>query len=107
MKDTNLDKEKEIFKQLLHLEPISKNSIFVDHPFLNTIFVQNENNEIVNVFEKIQYFQHYVKTMSEMLDEANSLSRLFIHVQKTYKMTAFNQVQNYLNEKDFARILKD
>jgi hypothetical protein len=107
METTNLEKVKEIIKTFANMRPIPKNEIFVQHTFLDTRFVYNENKELVDVFAKKEHFEHYKKVLHRNIDKSPDVMRLFLHITKPYKMLCFKYVCDYLSEQDYGELLKN
>ena len=105
MKETNRTRIELIFSILMDEEPYKINEIFIDYIFSNTryFFEDDKRYDILDEDD----FEYYKEILSEKIYDCDSVQQMFMFVDKRYKMFVFKYVREFLNEKDYAEILKD
>lgn len=103
---TNLDECKELGIVLNYSVPIIPDAqipFICSHPFTNSMFavVDGELKDL-SVSKNANDFLSMIK---DMIHKADSLEQIFMHLNKSYYLTYFRLICNYLSDKDFARWL--
>ena len=81
--------------------------LIISHPFTNSAFVlDKETKQIVNLYDDDKNQEKYRNTMFEMIDSADSLTRMAMFINTPYLLYWFHLIHKYLGEKDYAEMLK-
>lgn len=110
LKETNLLNIKESFKTLflaVKIEPLL-DGLVIQHPFSNSPIVNTMEMGIINLLEKgkeKEHFNAWKNTIYTLIDESNSLMRLFLLVDKNWRLTALKYTKEDMSLKDFSEIL--
>lgn len=108
--ETNLLNIKESFKTLflaVKIEPLL-GGLVIQHPFSNSPIVNTMEMGIINLLEKgkeKEHFNAWKNTIYTLIDESNSLMRLFLLVDKNWRLTALKYAKEDMSLKDFSEIL--
>lgn len=114
---SDLEKIKEQSKflfDLVSIETASKvcgfDGLIISHPYSNsglTAIYENGNMEMVNIVEDKKAAKRFRQFIFDKIDQAESISRIYILLNTPYKMLWFNLINEYLDEKDYAWWLKE
>lgn len=110
LKETNLLKVKETFKTLfcaVEIKPLL-DGLVIQHPFSNNTIVNTMEMGIINLLEKgkeKENFNVWKNTIYTLIDESNNLIRLFLLVDKNWRLTALKYAKEDMSLKDFSEIL--
>ena len=113
MKQTNLDKIKEMSKLLFLAVPIKATKIpfIIQHPFTsNNLYVsvkENQDNpKILDLYKKEDY-EIFKSETFEKIDNAKDLFGIVMLLNKSYYLTFFKYVNIYLSNEDFSKLLSE
>lgn len=111
LKETNLDNVKERTKVLLYAAPIEPidNLPVVSHPFTDstlTIIPNETGPSYINLLDK-ENLEKWYKFISEQIDSAESLNKIYLRILSAYKLTFLKFVKDDLSNTDFSRLLAD
>lgn len=110
MKKTDLERIKTEAKAFLHLDyqvaerlsPV----LFVHHPFLTSVMAYDtQTKEFIDIRED-EALHKYRQQMIQQIDRCD-LRRLYIMVNKPYRLTFIKYIESHLSERDFAELLSD
>lgn len=104
---TDLASVKQQAIAFLYLEPkpIKGIDFLVEYPFLETAFGYTpKTHKMFNVFLDKQVFETYKKEMRENISTMENLNEIVDLFRKSYKLTLFKYVNEYLSVKDFSQV---
>lgn len=103
MRQTDLEKAKSVAIQFLYLKPkqTAGFGFFVDHPFINSIFVGDKQGPF-NIFDEPARFQNYLKGLAEVINKGD-LNTIFTYMLNKYHLAYLKFVKDYLSKKDFDK----
>lgn len=107
---TDLAKVKEKAILFLHLEPKPVKSIdfLVDYPFLDTMFgYVRATGKMFNVFSDKEGFAQYKEEMEQFILSRENVWQVVNTIRKSYRLTFFKYVNEYLSVRDFTENLKE
>lgn len=107
--ETNLNKVKDTAKLFLHL-PIQYDKsisplLHVYHPFISSCIV-SVNHEMFDIIQQPEKLFEYNKHMEEMIDSGD-LCRIYVLINKPYRLAFLKHCEPYLSEKDLAEYFAD
>lgn len=107
IKTTDIKQIRSASKALLYAVGIHCDNHFgiISHPFTNNIFVLDENRQMVNLTDHDVCMQ-WKNRMAKEIDES-SLERIYIMLNKPYRITWLKYVEMYMSQSDFAEYLAD
>ena len=107
--DSNLEKIKEMAVLFLNQkpEPVEGFEIFVIHPVLETRVAHLSTGTMFDIFEDTDSFKQWLKETERIIQTRSTVDAVFMMIRTAYKLTFFKYVNEYLNEKDFARMLRN
>lgn len=95
--------------ELLNI-PITKKDIgilgVVYHPFFNNTFLPIDG-ELIDITKDKEKFYKYKKQLEEHIRSLETTYKIMTLINRPYKMFFFSLIINYLDEKDFAILLKE
>lgn len=112
MKQTNLKEIKKVAIAFLYI-PVERTKFpfLVQHPIFesNTQSYKDENNnlEIVDILESEENLNKIIKKVEYQINNAKNLLTIYLIIRKSYRLTFFKYIKDYLSEKDFAELLED
>lgn len=114
---SDLEKIKEESKLLFDLVTIEEaakvcdlDGLIISHPYSNsglTAIYENGKMEMVNIVEDKKAADKFRQFTFEKIDQADRIMKIYMLLNTPYKMLWFKMVNEYLDERDFARYLKD
>lgn len=94
----------------LDIEETSLSPAFINHPFFNSgysAYVKDGETVPINIMESDENLELVRKYVENNIKSCNSISRIFMMFQKSYRLTFLKYVKKYLTKKEFAEQLKD
>ena len=78
----------------------------VYHPFFNSTYVVYDE-KLIDIFKEKDKFNKYVQQLKEHIQTLNDVYKIVTLVNKPYRILYLYLIQDYLNPKTFANLLKD
>lgn len=105
--ETNIIQVKKIMKRLVDMKPTPKEmEIFVNHPFIETRVLMTQN-QMFDIFDNPDMFLEWKEHFKNHIDkESTTLSTLFSHIVKPYRLSVFKYISELLSEKDYGETLR-
>lgn len=106
-KITNIDGIRNASKALLFAVEINCDNPFgiISHPFANHIFSIGENHEMLNLTNE-EDCKKWKNHLSKKIDQSD-LARIYMMINKPWRITWLKYIEPYLSDKDFAEYLAD
>ena len=104
---TDIKQIRSVSKSLLYAVDIECDNPFgiVQHPFTNTLFTMSQDGKLINLQENDNE-STWKKELSEKIDSFD-LVRIYMLINKPWRITWLKYVESYLSDKDFAEYLAD
>ena len=81
--------------------------LFISHPYTNSPFIYlPKRKQLCNILEDKEAAKEYRETILGMIDEADSLTKIVMLLNKPYLLYWFHITRQYMSEKDYAEMLK-
>lgn len=111
-KTTDLDKVKKMAIAFLNMEveETEFSPLVVIHPILENGVVnikRNGKNDMANVLEDKEALQLFIKQCSKRIMNCSTAYNVYSIIRKSYKLTFFKYIHNFLSEEDFGMLFAD
>ena len=112
-RNTDLEQAKLVAHALLDVEiqPTEFSPMIVSHPFTNTgvVFFPDEQGNFIqaDLLNHPTDLDRWRKRVGEQIGKANSVSQIFMLLNKPYYLTFIKYAAPYLSEKDLGQLLSD
>ena len=107
MKQTNLKEIQSASKALLYAVSVRCDNPFgiISHPFTNNVMVVDDNHQVINITD-CDVCMNWKNMMAARIDNAN-LERIYMMINKPWRITWLKYVEQYMSNSDFASYLSD
>lgn len=104
---TNLDAVKDKAVQLMYMEPQKIEDFNVcQHPYISTPVINSiDTNRPFNIFQDKEEYHRWQEQFKEEITSRKNVYSVFSLIKPAYRMTFFKDINQYLSDQDFSKML--
>lgn len=104
---TNLDVVKDKAVQLMYMEPQKIEDFNVcQHPYISTPVINSiDANKPFNIFQDAEEYHRWQEQFKKEITSRKNVYSVFSLIRPAYRMTFFKDINQYLSDKDFSKML--
>lgn len=104
---TNLDAVKEKAVQLIYTEPEKAEGFNVcHHPYISTPVINSmDTNRPFNIFQDTEEYHRWQEQFEKEIISRKNVYSVFSLIRPAYRMTFFKDINQYLSDQDFSKML--
>jgi len=109
-KTTSLEAVKDMAINFLYMdiEETKFSPLVIMHPIFESAYIGVKGCEFsINILESESNLERATSFIEERINESKTVREVFFIIRKSYRYTFFKYIKDYLNEEDFAELLRE